>query len=210
MGRKIKDLTGQRYGILTVVSMAGHQGDAITWNCLCDCGKTSVVQGKNLQSGATRSCGCQHVKHQKTGTRLYRIWNGMKSRCSNSTHPGYSHYGGRGITVCDEWKNSSKAFFEWALANGYEDHLTIDRIDVNGNYEPSNCRWVTQRVQCSNKRIKSNTGVVGVGYRKQYGCFRAYICIEGKQYSLGHTKTLQEAIALRRQAESALICNQTI
>ena len=144
------------------------------------------------------------------GERLDNIYRGMKQRCYYQKHQAYKDYGGRGITVCDEWKNSSKAFFEWAFANGYEEHLTLDRIDNNGNYEPSNCRWVTQRVQCNNRRNKSNTGVVGVSYRKNMNVFRAYIYIEGKFHSLGQSKDLQEAIAMRKQAEAELICEHSI
>ena len=141
--------------------------------------------------------------------RLENIYAGMKQRCYYKKHNAFNLYGGRGITVCDEWKNSSKAFYEWALANGYQDHLTLDRIDNDGNYEPSNCRWVTYREQASNRRTISNTGVVGVCYNKGKNRYDAYIRITGKLHHLGYTKNLQEAIALRRQAEATL-CNQTI
>ena len=140
--------------------------------------------------------------------RLDNIYRGMKQRCYYQKHKAYKNYGGRGISVCDEWKNSSKAFFKWALSNGYEEHLTLDRIDNNGNYEPSNCRWVSQREQATNKRSKSNTGVVGVSYNKQHKLYDAYIRVGKKLHHLGRSKDLQEAIALRKQAESALICNQ--
>ena len=141
------------------------------------------------------------------GERLDNIYHGMKLRCYNSNHNAYQNYGGRGITVCDAWKNSSKAFFEWALANGYEEHLTLDRINNDGNYEPSNCRWITPREQAYNRRTKSNTNVVGVSYHKNAQRYEAYIRIDGKLRHLGSSKDLQEAIALRKQAESALICN---
>ena len=140
--------------------------------------------------------------------RLENIYRGMKGRCYYKNHKSFQNYGGRGIKICDEWKNSSKAFYEWALANGYQDHLTLDRIDNDGNYEPSNCRWVTRREQAANRRRTSNTGVVGVCYDKSKNRYQAYIRIIGKLHHLGQTKTLQEAIALRRQAEAAL--NQTI
>lgn len=143
------------------------------------------------------------------GERLDNIYRGMKQRCYYHKHMSYERYGGRGITVCEEWKNSSKAFFKWALSNGYEEHLTLDRIDNDGNYEPSNCRWVTQRVQCNNRSNKSNTGVVGVSYRKNMNVFRAYIYIEGKLHILGQSKDIREAIALRKQAEAKLIRNRT-
>lgn len=138
--------------------------------------------------------------------RLESIYHGMKQRCYYQKHKAYKNYGGRGITVCEEWKNSSKAFFEWALANGYEEHLTLDRIENDGNYEPSNCRWVSQREQCNNKRNKSNTGVVGVCYHKRDKLYEAYIRVGKKLHHLGSSKDLQEAIALRKQAE--MLCQR--
>ena len=142
------------------------------------------------------------------GERLDNIYRGMKQRCYYSKHRAYAIYGGRGITICDEWKKSSKPFFEWALANGYEDHLTLDRIDPNGNYEPSNCRWVTVREQSYNRRSKSNTSVVGVSYNKQHKKYEAYIRIDGILRHLGQSKDLQEAVAMRKRAEAELICAQ--
>ena len=137
--------------------------------------------------------------------RLQSIYHGMKLRCNNPNHEAYHNYGGRGITVCEEWKKGSKDFIKWALANGYEEHLTLDRIDNDGNYEPSNCRWITHREQCTNRRIKSNTGVVGVGYNKKTEKYDAYIRINGRLHHLGLRKILQEAIALRKEAERDLI-----
>jgi hypothetical protein len=134
----------------------------------------------------------------------------MKQRCYYPKHTAYEIYGGRGITVCEEWKNSSKAFFEWALANGYEEHLTLDRIDNDGNYEPSNCRWISYREQATNRRSKSNTGVVGVSYHKQHKRYDAYIRIDGKLHHLGSSKDIKEAIALRKQAEATLVATQTV
>ena len=133
----------------------------------------------------------------------------MRDRCYYKKHMAFKNYGGRGITVCDEWLQNFETFYKWAIQNGYEDHLTLDRIDNDGNYEPSNCRWITYREQCLNKRRTSNTGVVGVSYIKTKNRYDANIYIEGKLRHLGYTKTLQEAVTLRRQAESAL-CNQTI
>lgn len=140
--------------------------------------------------------------------RLESIYHGMKQRCYYEKHTGYERYGGRGITVCDEWKNSYKAFFKWALANGYNEHLTLDRIDNDGNYEPSNCRWITVREQAYNRCNQSNTGVVGVYYNEAKNLYEARIRIGTKLLYLGRSKDLQEAIALRKQAESTLICNQ--
>lgn len=157
--RKI-DLTGKRFGRLEVIRCAGHRGKARVWECMCDCGNSCVVLGKSLQSGKTSSCGCYSkelltkrlTKHGDSGTRLYDIWCAIKGRCYNESHKDYQDYGGRGIAMCDEWKNNYIAFRDWALSNGYQENLTIDRIDVNKNYELDNCRWIAKSEQNSNKR----------------------------------------------------------
>jgi hypothetical protein len=162
---KYIDLVGKRFGKLVVLEKANSVEKRPSWICKCDCGKTTTVIGGNLTSGTTKSCGCiakergykMLFKHGLSKTRLYRVWDAMKGRCSNPRHQAYKHYGERGITVCDEWKNSFISFCEWAYANGYDENAergkcTLDRIDNNGNYEPSNCRWVSMAVQTSNRR----------------------------------------------------------
>ena len=159
MGRFV-DLTGQRFGRLTAVGVAGKRGTHTIWRCECDCGESTKVQVDKLRSGHTRSCGCIHREqlvqrntvHDGAGTRLYWAWAHIKDRCNNEACKDYSLYGGRGIQVCDEWTNDFMAFRDWALANGYSEDLSIDRINVNGNYEPSNCRWATAVQQANNKR----------------------------------------------------------
>jgi hypothetical protein len=157
MSRMI-DLTGQRYGRLVVRErVQQHMKGQARWLCLCDCGNTTVVQSYDLRSGNTQSCGCQrrvnfkHKIHGHSQKRIYAIWKGMKSRCSNPNRKCYSDYGGKGIKVCSEWEEDFQAFYNWAIENGYNDELTIDRIDPDGNYEPSNCRWADNLMQGNNK-----------------------------------------------------------
>jgi len=147
---KLIDLTGQRFGMLMVLKRAPNKKEKVTWGCECDCGKTSESTTSNLLSGASKSCGCVRTKHLGRKTRLYRIWTGMKDRCLNSNSKYRARYGGRGISICKAWAADFPVFRDWALANGYKNDLTIDRIENNGNYEPANCQWLT-RVDNSKK-----------------------------------------------------------
>lgn len=157
---KMIDLTGQRFGRLTVIKRNGSKDGHAAWECVCDCGRHTVVNGRYLTSGKTKSCGCLHNellaersrKHGMTGKRLYRIWHDMKNRCEYPKDKKYSYYGGRGIKVCNEWSTNFESFMTWALSNGYNDSLTIDRINNSGNYEPNNCQWITMKEQCKNRR----------------------------------------------------------
>lgn len=172
-----KDITGQKFGRLTAVSHSGkNKHNHSLWLCKCDCGNTKIVELSSLTKNRTRSCGCldkeAHIlrpnrkTHGMCGTRIHRIWKVMKNRCLNPNTPDYKRwYGGRGVTVCEEWKNSFQAFYEWAMANGYNDTLSIDRIDENGNYEPSNCRWADATTQARNTRQ-----VVPITYKGETHC----------------------------------------
>lgn len=156
-----QDLTGERFGRLTVISLAGKKKGFYYWNCKCDCGNEAVIKASYLTIGDTKSCGCLYderntnIKHGYSGTRLYRILGAMKTRCYNTKFKEYSAYGGRGITVCKEWldkENGIANFCKWAIKNGYRDGLEIDRINNDGNYEPSNCRWVSAKQNSRNRR----------------------------------------------------------
>lgn len=164
------DRVGERFGRLVVVSraedyIAPNGKKHIRWKCQCDCGQETIVDVCQLVQGNTKSCGCLHnellqagnVKHGGRYDRLYKVYTNMKNRCYNQNSNDYQYYGARGIKICTEWLNDYTAFKKWAYANGYNDsaqhgQCTIDRIDVNGNYEPSNCRWVSMSVQSKNRR----------------------------------------------------------
>lgn len=157
------DFTGMRFGRLTVVEKANH--DKSWWKCKCDCGNEKELVAWVLVK--SKSCGCLEEENRKalssynkthgmTNSRLYSVWCGMKDRCTNPNLEHYDRYGGRGIKVCDEWMRSFESFYEWAIGAGFDEtksgkEQSIDRIDVNGNYEPNNCRWVTQKEQGRNR-----------------------------------------------------------
>lgn len=152
------DLTGKRFGLWTVIERAKTSGPYVMWRCKCDCGNEGVVRANSLKRGDSKSCGCllrkvnaiAQTKHGHYGTRIYRIWDCMKARCNNPNSKSYSRYGSRGISVCEEWKEFMP-FYTWAMANGYDDKLTIDRIDNEKGYSPQNCRWVNMKTQQNNK-----------------------------------------------------------
>lgn len=160
MAHPLIDMTGQRFGRLTVVKISDKkQGTHRYWECKCDCGNTTYVMRMRLIDGSTKSCGCYRVDkgklrqtHGERKTRLYRIWTGIKDRTLNHNSKYWSRYGERGISIYPQWANSFETFRDWALSNGYSDNLTLDRIDNDKGYEPNNCRWADWLIQQNNKR----------------------------------------------------------
>ena len=146
MHGNVIDLTGQRFVRWLVLERAANDKQGGTrWLCRCECGREKIVQGGSLRNGSSRMCRhCGPIKHGLTGTKLYKIWKGIIARCENLNDIGYKRYGGRGISVCPEWRNDPAAFINWALANGYKEGLTIDRVDNNGGYGPDNCQFITR------------------------------------------------------------------
>lgn len=160
-----KDL-GKKYGKLTVIEIIKPKKGNTKWRCKCDCGNEYIGIGKYIKYGNIKSCGCIARELQENAIvykRIYKIFIGMIERCYNPNNKNFKNYGGRGIKVCEEWKKNPRKFIDWAYKNGYNEkakrgECTIDRIDVNGNYEPNNCRWVDMKIQSKNKRRSGRIG----------------------------------------------------
>lgn len=162
-GTRLEDLTDERFCRLVVLERDFSRKTRVAWKCQCDCGGIITAFANNLKRGLTQSCGCLNkevspTKHRTHGLRnhpLYAVWVGMRQRCYDPNAKQFKDWGGRGIRVCTEWNDSFKAFYTWAMKHGYEQGLTLDREDNDGNYTPNNCRFVTRKVQANNRRIRS-------------------------------------------------------
>ena len=197
------DLVGTRVNHLVVMSREGSDKNHNSlWRCRCDCGKEILVRGFTLRSGDIFSCGCESKRsttHGESRTKLYHVWQGMKSRCNNPNYHQYYLYGGRGISVCDEWMDYIN-FKEWAINNGYKPGLTIDRIDTDGNYCPENCRWVTQKEQQNNKRTNRTITYNGETHSLMEWCELLQLNYERVSSRLDYGWTFEDAISLPKNS----------
>lgn len=189
---KNTDITDKKYGLLTVISRDFDFKDQkhTKWICKCECGNIKSIYKDALISGKTKSCGCQMYKgkkginstHGMSNTRIYHEWISMRKRCKPNTRDSKNYFD-RGISVCDEWKSDFMAFYKWAIENGYNDSLTIDRIDNNKGYFPNNCRWMPIEMQQSNK-----TNNVYFDYNGKKYCLRGLCEDKGFPYKTAHRR----------------------
>lgn len=185
---KLIDLTGQRFAKLTVIKRAeNYKHGIVAWECLCDCGNTTVVRSGNLKSGAVKSCGCLNkisytATHKESKTPLYRKWKSMLYRCENKKHIAYKDYGARGITVCEEW-HDFLSFKKWVEETKPCGEFSIDRIDNDKGYSPDNCRWASQKEQANNRR--SN---VMIAYQNEVHNLMEWSKILGFDYKSVHNR----------------------
>jgi hypothetical protein len=195
---KLINLVGNRFGKLLVIEKAESLKGHTRWLCRCDCGKECIVHGNSLKTGNTTSCGCYRTENAKrlyssvrqNDKHLYAVWNGIKQRCRNKNNLSYKNYGGRGIKMDDEWANNYETFYNWAINAGYQPGMEIDRIDNNGDYCESNCRFVSKEIQANNKRNVKLYIIDGVSkslpqWCREYG--QDYYLVRQRVYKLGWT-----------------------
>ena len=211
---KSKELLGKKFGRITVLKSIGKENKKVKWLCKCDCGNECTAFTTDLKSGKKKSCGCLKKErtieasktHGLSKERIHKEWRGILHRCKNPSASHYENYGGRGITVCDEWKEDFMAFYEWSMQNGYADNLTLDRKDNDKGYSPDNCRWVTHMENCHNRGVRkdSSTGCAGVTIRELASgkiWYRVHITTDYKRVYVGKYESLDEAIKARKEAE---------
>jgi hypothetical protein len=209
---KFIDLTGHKYGRWTVLKMAPRRGALIFWECVCECGVVKEIRGCNLRSGISKSCGCLNyevihgVDHGMTGSREYGCWINMRDRCSNPKNTHWKMYGGRGITVCQRWQRSFHNFYaDMGPSNG----LTIERIDVNGNYEPDNCKWIPASEQAWNKT--NSRKIIAFGEEKLFIEWARFLDIDASllHYHLRTGKTMEYIIEERKPVKKLCFCGES-
>lgn len=207
---KLIDLTGNVYGRLTVIERAENYKHYTCWLCKCECGNEAVVRSSDLRFNKTKSCGCLRKefaqklnnKHGKSKTTEFKIWKGINQRCNNKNNKSYEDYGGRGIKVCKRWSK-----FENFLVDMGEmppKKHSIERIDVNGDYEPSNCKWASVIEQSRNHRLQKNnsSGYKGISWDNESSKWVAYIGLNKKTIKLGRFLKKEDAIKARKEAET--------
>lgn len=202
--RRFIDLTNQKFGRLTALYRLHNTDGKTKWLCICECGNLAETSLSHLRNGGAKSCGCLHkemmiqtfTKHNKSNTRLYNIWQGMKKRCYNINDEAYKYYGGRGIKVCNEWLNDFQAFYDWAMNNDYKENLTIDRIDVDTDYKPGNCRWATNKDQQRNKRSNNYYTINGETH-----CLKEWCEILNLNYYTVHNRIVRYSWPIEKALE---------
>ncbi|MEG0359729.1 MAG: hypothetical protein RR598_10730 [Anaerorhabdus sp.] len=210
LDKRLECVIGKKINKLTILSFEKTNGNTYAF-CRCDCGGEKRIIYSNIRKGLTTSCGCHQINrikevcvtHGKSKSRIHKEWRSIKYRIKNKSASDYEYYGGKNISMCDEWESNFESFYEWSISNGYNDTLTIDRIDNNGNYEPSNCRWISHQKNCFNRGLFSNntSGCAGVTFDKRTNSWRANIMVDGKNIYLGRHKNIADAIASRKKAE---------
>ncbi|ALY08058.1 hypothetical protein BhaS171_00002 [Bacillus phage vB_BhaS-171] len=210
---RVKDIRGVKFGKLTPIDYVEYK-DRMSWECRCECGNIRHVRNDDLTRNKVVSCGCYRDERNRTANlqhglgskkvrdSIYHAWDSMKRRCLTKSNINFHYYGGRGIRICDEWMEYIP-FREWSLNNGYKENLTLDRIDPNGNYEPSNCRWTDRTTQSYNRNIQSNntSGKTGVVWVPMSSKWKAEIKKHGRVYRLGHYDSFDDAVKARKCGE---------
>lgn len=201
---KAVDLTGMRFGRLTVISKTRSNSGRVAWMCKCDCGNETAPMTTELLKGRTQSCGCLHSenignasrKHGQYKTRLYRIWGNMIQRCSNPKNDNYHLYGAKGVSVCDEWKDFA-VFSKWAMENGYSDSLSIDRIETDKGYFPENCRWATPQEQTDNRECTRYVSFNGKTQTLKRWAEETGIAYKNLLWRIDHGWPIEKALSMK-------------